>query len=103
MGRLIYGRAMQIDTGKQALEEALAAVAANVRLLRSLRGMTQAELAKAAGVQRQFIWNIERRTNGIEPRLNTLARVAESLGVSVSQITRRIELVAGPSGVAKLE
>ena len=66
----------------------------NVRLLRAIRGMTQFELADAAQVQRQYLWNIECRKKNIEPRLHTLCRVADALGVSISQLLKPIELVS---------
>lgn len=59
-------------------------LAANVNALRTTRGMTQAELAKAAGVAQPRIAEIER--GDANPRLSTLARLASALGTGVSEL-----------------
>ena len=50
------------------------------------RGMTQDELAGAAGVKQSLISRIENGT--ANPSLRTLTRIAESLGVEVGELTK---------------
>lgn len=58
---------------------------AHIKKFRITRGMTQAELAYMASVSSQFISNVERGVKA-NPRLDTLTRVADALGVSVSKL-----------------
>ena len=57
-----------------------------VKDLRNRRGMGQVELAKAAGVGQPLISRIENGT--ANPSLRTLIRLADALGVDVSEFTK---------------
>lgn len=73
---------------------AAAHLGANIRQLRSARGLTQAQMAKAAGVPRATWANLE--TGEANPTLHVLVRVAGALRVSME------ELLAGPRASARL-
>lgn len=62
-----------------------------VRLLRSLRGWTQDELAMAAGTHQRLIWSYERGEK--LPRRQTLERLAAAVGVPFSLVERMLPLV----------
>lgn len=65
--------------------EAIAgALAANVRSLRSARGLTQAQIAKLAGVPRATWANLE--TGSANPTLSVLHAAARALGVSLEEL-----------------
>ncbi|WP_369681857.1 helix-turn-helix domain-containing protein [Alicyclobacillus macrosporangiidus] len=55
-----------------------------IRELRTLAGMSQEELARAAQVSQPFLSQIE--TEARQPSLRVLKRIAEVLGVSVSEL-----------------
>ncbi len=55
-----------------------------VAAIRQKRGMSQQELAEAAKLTVEAISRLERATR--EPRIGTLARVAEGLGVSLAHL-----------------
>lgn len=61
-------------------------LAENVRQLRSTRGLTQAQLAKTAGVPRATWANLE--SGGANPTLHVLRAVAEALAVSIEELLR---------------
>ena len=56
-----------------------------LRWWRRARGLTQAELAEASGVERSHLAKIERGEVN-EPRPDTLRRLAEALGVDVMHL-----------------
>lgn len=60
-------------------------LAANLRRLRTNRGLTQDELAQMSDLSAQLVSNIERgfRAN---PNLATLTRLARSLDISVARL-----------------
>ncbi len=60
---------------------------ANLRRLRERRGLTQAQVADAAGLHRVYVRQLESggRTN---PSLDALDRLADALGVHVSDLLR---------------
>ena len=60
---------------------------AQVAELRQAKGMTQAQLAAASGVHRVTIARIE--CGAVQPKVDTLARLAAALGVSVSKLIDR--------------
>ncbi len=62
-------------------------LAGNVYALRKDRGLTQAQLAEAAGVRQPRIAEIER--GDANPRLDTLAKLARALGVPVAALLHR--------------
>jgi len=66
---------------------------ANVRALREARGLTQQQIAKAAGVPRPTWANLE--SGAANPTLSVLVRVAAGLGVTLE------ELVGAPRASVK--
>ena len=69
-------------------------LAENVRLLRDARGMSQAQLAKAAGIPRPTWTNIE--SGSANPTLAVLLKVAAALHVRIE------ELLAAPRANGRL-
>lgn len=63
-----------------------AALARKVSDLRRSRGMTQADLADAAGVRRALVSDIERRV--ANPTLESLCRIATAFGIGPSELLR---------------
>jgi len=59
-------------------------LAANVRLLRKQKGLTQVELAQRIGCSQAVITAYEKGRK--KPSIDTLARLAEVLGASTDQI-----------------
>ena len=57
---------------------------ANVKTARHKRFMTQAQLAKAAGISQRTLVNIE--TNKVEPQFSTILKLAEALGTDPSKL-----------------
>jgi transcriptional regulator with XRE-family HTH domain len=55
-----------------------------IRRLRETLGLTQAALAKRAGLSRMHVIRIER--DEVSPSLDTLERVAKALGVTVRNL-----------------
>lgn len=51
----------------------------NVRQHRKLKGMTQEQLAVAAGMERSYVSDLERGTRN--PSVAALGRIADALGV----------------------
>jgi transcriptional regulator with XRE-family HTH domain len=60
-------------------------MSAIVKRLRKKRGLTQAELAKAAGVTQGYISQLEAGTTK-EPGATVAVRLAEALGVPVTEL-----------------
>lgn len=56
----------------------------NLRAYRISKGMTQASLAAAVGVQPNTVWRWESRQ--LQPSLDLARRVAEILGVSLDKL-----------------
>jgi transcriptional regulator with XRE-family HTH domain len=69
-------------------------LADNISALRESRGLTQAQMAKIAGIPRPTWANVE--SGAANPTLQVLLKIAEALQVSLE------ELVAPPRPVAKL-
>lgn len=59
---------------------------ANIRRRRECLGLSQAQLAKAAGVDSSMICKIE--TGKSQPSLRTLDRIATALGTTASDLLR---------------
>ena len=57
---------------------------ASVRTARRRRFMTQAQLAKAAGISQRTLVNIE--TNKVEPHFSTILKLADALGIDPSNL-----------------
>ncbi len=64
-------------------EQTATALPANLRALREAKGLTQVELAVAAGVSPATVFRVEA---GKRPRLDTLEQFAAVLGVSVTEL-----------------
>ena len=61
-----------------------------LRNLRKARGLTQEQLAFAAGIERNYVSLIERGQN--QPALKVLFKVAEALECSPSELIRLVEI-----------
>ena len=59
-------------------------IAANVKKLRGIRGLTQKQLAEKVGVTYQHIYRWER---GVKPTARYLAKLSSALKVDVSELT----------------
>ena len=66
--------------------ESVVYVGDNLKKLRILNALTQAELADKAGLTLAAVSRIER--NEAEPRMTTLRKLAEALGVEPHQLVR---------------
>ena len=62
-------------------------LAERIREVRTARGMSQVELAKRIGVTKQSVSNWE--NDNIQPSIDMLARVADSLSVSTDYLLGR--------------
>lgn len=67
----------------------LPAFALRLRALRHEAGLTQDVLAEKAGLSVTMVQNLERPSDGGNPRLTTLFALADALKVDVSQLLRR--------------
>lgn len=65
------------------------AVAATLRAERAAASMTQAELAKRAGLGYQTVIRLEKGTRS--PTVEQLARLCSALGLSMSELVERAE------------
>lgn len=65
----------------RTIEAPKAVLAANVALIRHARNLTRQELADTAGIRQSRLIAIER--GEANPTLETLARIADALGVSI--------------------
>jgi transcriptional regulator with XRE-family HTH domain len=63
-----------------------------VRLLRDEKGISQVQLAEATGFMQSWISHVERGRRN--PSWSNVIRLAEGLGVSVSELTKRAEACA---------
>lgn len=61
-------------------------LARNVRGLRRARGLSQESFAHASGLDRTYVSGIERGVRN--PTLDVLARIADTLHISVSDLLR---------------
>jgi transcriptional regulator with XRE-family HTH domain len=68
-----------------------AALGRAVQAVRTERGMSQVQLAEATGFMQSWISQVERGRRN--PSWNNVARLAEGLGVSVSELANRAETV----------
>ena len=58
----------------------------NLKRIRTVKGITQGDIAKSLGVSRGFVSNLENgKTN---PTLATITRVAEALGVTTDELLK---------------
>ncbi len=65
--------------------DASANLAANIKQLREMRGLTQHQVARSAEVPRATVANLE--SGEANPTLSVLVRVATALGVSLDELT----------------
>ena len=72
-----------------------AALGQAVREARAKRGWTQDALAEAVETDRAYIGNLE--TGRRNPSFSTLVRIADALGVRVSDLTARVDDLRGAS------
>lgn len=92
---------------RQRRPDVLANVAANVRRIRNLRGLSQAALAELSGISRRMIAAIEGDEANIS--LSSLDRLAAALAVSFAEIvrapdapdSRRIDTIVWRGGAAE--
>lgn len=60
-----------------------------LKSLRTEKGISQQKLAEAAGVERNYIYYLEKGSS--EPTLGVLMGLAAGLGMSFSELAERIE------------
>ena len=80
---------MAIDRRSEDLQIA-GAVGERVRSARNRAGMTQEQLAEAAGLHPTFVSNVERGYR--VPTVATLVRLASALGVTAGSLVDDLEL-----------
>jgi transcriptional regulator with XRE-family HTH domain len=66
--------------------QAVVYVGEQLKKLRTLRALTQAEVAERAGVTTATVARVER--NEIEPRMSTLRKLAAALEVDPAELVR---------------
>lgn len=69
--------------------EGRARVAANLRRIRTARGLTQSALAVDAGVDRTYVGGIERLE--FNPAVDILERLAAALSIDISELFSPVE------------
>jgi len=60
--------------------------AKNMKKLREAKGMSQGDIHRATGIDRAYISNLEAGKQN--PTLETIAKIAEALGVSSDQLLK---------------
>lgn len=65
-------------------DQLMARIGANVRRLREARGISLVDLGERSGLSRQMLAMVERAESN--PSIATLARIAESLGISLASL-----------------
>lgn len=63
-------------------------IATNLKAIRKMRGMTQADLATASSIHRITIARYE--TGAVEPNIKSAERLAKALGVTVDDLINGI-------------
>ena len=80
------------NSAPQNKEEDLFAVARKqIKKIRVMKGLTQAEIAHRVGISQNFVGLIERGER--TPGLKTLGKIASTLGFSIKEIIQKIENV----------
>ncbi len=67
--------------------------------IRKKRGMSQEVLSGLAGIARSHLAMIENGTKN--PNVDTLWRIADALGMSMSQLISKVEIRLGESSIQK--
>ena len=58
----------------------------NLKRLRTVKGISQGDIARTLGVHKGYISNIE---NGkVNPTLATIAKISKAVGISISELTK---------------
>src|SRR5438094_1053632 len=78
-------------------DEAVRLFAARLKEVRASRGMTQAELSRAANVTASYIWRLE--SGGASPGIDLVARLARALGTTSHDL---LPTTAAPDTMAVL-
>lgn len=60
-----------------------------VRELRAKRGMTQQELAEAAGLDYKSVQRLEAKSPRFHPKVDTLEKIAKAFGLTVSELLKK--------------
>lgn len=58
----------------------------NIKMLRTIAGITQAELADAAHISRPYLYDLENGNRGAKPE--TMQRIADALGCTVDDLLK---------------
>lgn len=61
----------------------------HIKALRDAKGWTQGELARAIGMSRGTVWNIE--TGKVTPDTTTLVKLAAALEAELADLTGRLQ------------
>jgi transcriptional regulator with XRE-family HTH domain len=80
----------------EIVRRALASIAANIRRIRTRRGLTQERLAELAELEPRTIQHIE--TGKANPTVGVVVTIAVTLGVSTSALLRPAKLLRRPVG-----
>jgi len=70
-----------------------AALGRAVRLIREERGISQVQLSEATGLMQSWISHVERGRRN--PSWSNVVRLAEGLGVGISELAARAEVTGG--------
>jgi transcriptional regulator with XRE-family HTH domain len=64
-----------------------AIVARNLRILRKQKGLSQEELAFQAGINRNYVWQIEREEKS--PTVDLIEKLSTPLGIEPDRLFKR--------------
>ena len=85
----MFASADQLERGRSATIEARERFAANLRRTRLQKGLSQEDLGASCELHRTEISLLER--NQREPRLGTIIRLAQCLGVTPEDLLRGLD------------
>lgn len=80
---------MPSELSPPSLSSARERLAANIRRLRKMQGLSQEQLAEAAELHRTYVSQLERGITNIS--IGGLERLAQTLGVDISELLRAPE------------
>lgn len=87
--RVAYMPGVELDALPQAADPLLWALGRRIRTLRNEVGISQLELAGAAGMRKQFLNRVE---NGRQnPNVRTLSRIAIALGLPLATLFEGVQ------------